>query len=75
MNKELIKEFQLRAGGSHYPSINPDMQEIFAKQIINECIDAVATTDTRHAGTSYDRAMALATLERAVAAIKERFML
>jgi len=39
MNKELLKKFQLEAGGSHYPSINPQMQEQFAKLIVNECID------------------------------------
>jgi hypothetical protein len=39
MNKELLKKFQLEAGGSHYPSINPQMQEQFAKLIVNECIN------------------------------------
>jgi hypothetical protein len=73
MNKELIKKFQLQAGGSHYPSINPDMQLSFAKQIIEECIDAVRDTDTRHAYTTFDKGLIDATVERSIKSIKERF--
>lgn len=73
MNKELIKKFQLQAGGSHYPSINPDMQLSFAKQIIEECIDAVRNTDTRHAYTTFDKGLIDATVERSIKSIKERF--
>jgi|APGre2960657373_1045057.scaffolds.fasta_scaffold223859_1 hypothetical protein len=39
MNKELLKEFQLQAGGSHYPDINPAMQARFAELLIQECVD------------------------------------
>jgi len=39
MNKELLKNLQLMAGGSFYPDINPDIQERFAKLILLECID------------------------------------
>ena len=73
MNKELIKKFQLQAGGSHYPGINPDMQLSFAKQIIEECIDAVRNTDTRHAYTTFDKGLIDATVERSIKSIKERF--
>ena len=34
MNKELLKKLQLQAGGSHYPDINPQIQELFAKLIV-----------------------------------------
>lgn len=37
MNKELLRKLQLQAGGSHYPDINPQMQEKFAELIIREC--------------------------------------
>ncbi len=37
MNKELLRKLQLQAGGSHYPDINPQMQELFAKLIVQEC--------------------------------------
>lgn len=38
MNKELLKKFQLEAGGSFYPDINPEMQERFARLIVHECM-------------------------------------
>lgn len=38
MNKELLKKLQLQAGGSHYPDINPQIQELFAKLIVEECL-------------------------------------
>ena len=41
MNKALLREFQLQAGGSHYPAINPQMQETFARLIVEACMDAV----------------------------------
>jgi len=40
MNKELLRQFQLEAGGSHYPSINPEIQERFALLIVWECVQA-----------------------------------
>jgi len=40
MNKELLRQFQLEAGGSHYPSINPEIQERFALLIVRECVRA-----------------------------------
>jgi hypothetical protein len=33
-----LHNFSLQAGGSHYPTINPQMQEAFANMIVNECI-------------------------------------
>lgn len=33
-----LHNFSLQAGGSHYPSINPKMQEAFGNMIIEECI-------------------------------------
>lgn len=41
MNKELLTKLQLQAGGSHYPSINPEMQQRFAELIIEECCRAL----------------------------------
>jgi hypothetical protein len=38
MNKELLKKFQLEAGGSFYPDINPEMQQKFAELIVRECM-------------------------------------
>jgi hypothetical protein len=56
MNKELLKRLQLEAGGSHYPDINPEMQERFAKLIIQECYVALfpALRDMISRGQAYD---------------------
>jgi len=35
---ERFKQLSLMAGGSHYPSINPDLQQLFGELIIKECI-------------------------------------
>jgi hypothetical protein len=73
MNKELLKNLQLQAGGSHYPSINPDMQLTFARLVVNECIEAVRKTDTTHAYTTFDKSLIDATIERSIKSIKEKF--
>ena len=43
MNKELLRKLQLQAGGSHYPDINPQIQELFAKLIVEECLTQIDT--------------------------------
>ena len=35
---EVFKQLSLMAGGSHYPSINPDIQQRFGELIVEECI-------------------------------------
>lgn len=73
MNKELLKEFQIQAGGSHYPDINPQMQEVFARLVVDECIDAVRNTLLTHCFTTFDLGLAQSTIERSVKSIEERF--
>lgn len=73
MNKELLKQFQLQAGGSHYPEINPQMQEAFARLIVQECIDAVRNTKRQHANTTFDLNMVETTIAKSINAIEERF--
>lgn len=41
MNKKLLYKLQLAAGGSLYPSINPQIQEKFAELLLQECYDAI----------------------------------
>ncbi len=72
MNEKLA-HLSLMAGGSHYPSINPDMQQAFANLIIQECIRAVQDTDTRHAMTTYDKTLIDTTIARSVDSIKKTF--
>lgn len=38
---EKLKYLSLMAGGSHYPMINPQLQQKFAELIIQECIGVV----------------------------------
>jgi hypothetical protein len=35
---ERFKQLSLEAGGSHYPTINPQMQQRFGELIVAECI-------------------------------------
>ena len=50
----ILHNFSLQAGGSHYPSINPKMQQAFAEMIINKCAE-IADSDPvdRNAGCGY----------------------
>lgn len=34
-----LHNFSLQAGGSHYPTVNPKMQEAFARMIIDKCAE------------------------------------
>jgi hypothetical protein len=36
---QILHDFSLQAGGSHYPTINPKMQEAFARLIIDKCAE------------------------------------
>jgi len=43
----ILHNFSLQAGGSHYPSINPKMQQAFAEMIIKECIKLAEQEEDR----------------------------
>ena len=43
MNKELLRKLQLPAGGSHYPDMIPQIQVLFAKLIVQECLEQIDT--------------------------------
>ena len=43
----ILHNFSLQAGGSHYPSINPQMQQAFAMMIIKECIKLAEQEEDR----------------------------
>lgn len=51
----ILHNFSLQAGGSHYPTINPAMQEAFARMIIEKCAE-LADNDPidRRAGCGYE---------------------
>lgn len=37
---EIFKQLSLQAGGSHYPTINPALQQKFAELVIEETLKA-----------------------------------
>jgi hypothetical protein len=72
MNK-VLEEISLQAGGSHYPTINPLMQEAFARMIIAKCVGIVKTSGTGCAHTTFDLGIVDCTREQIAAAICEHF--
>lgn len=49
---QVLKEMSLQAGGSHYPGINPHLQEAFAKIIVEKCAE-IASQPSSHPHDSY----------------------
>ncbi len=43
---ERFKQLSLLAGGSHYPTINPDLQQRFGELIVKECIQQLLAWKT-----------------------------
>jgi hypothetical protein len=72
MNK-VLEEISLQAGGSHYPTINPLMQEAFARMIIAKCVDIVKETGTHCAHTTFDLSIVDCTREQIATAICKHF--
>jgi hypothetical protein len=50
---ERFKHLSLMAGGSHYPSINPDLQQKFAELIVRECASIADTERDTSLGCGY----------------------
>lgn len=72
MNK-LLTELSLQTGGSHYPHVNTELQEKFAKLVVDECIKAVQRTDRKLATTTYDSSVVEGTIQLSIKSIKEHF--
>lgn len=67
----VLHNFSLQAGGSHYPSINPKMQEAFANMIIEECIKLAEADEDRYLEMGeHDLALAMANYQ---AMVKQHF--
>jgi hypothetical protein len=45
---QVLKNLSLQAGGAHYPSINPKMQEEFANLILGKCIQLAEQEEDRY---------------------------
>lgn len=52
---ERFKHLSLMAGGSHYPTVNPDLQQKFGELIIDEIIQVLGKETIRHDGYGYNQ--------------------
>ena len=73
MEKEVIKEIALQAGGSHYPEVGGKTLEKFAELLIEACIEAVEKTGKQCALTTYDLNVIECTIAKSVQSIKDKF--
>ena len=73
MNKKILFDMALEAGGSHYPEVGGKTLEKFAEIVVAECIIAVENTDTSHAYTTFDKDMIINTVAKCVDSIKRKF--
>jgi len=71
--KTKVAQISLEVGGSHYPSVNTDLQQQMVKMILDQCLNAVESCDRNHVRTTFDLAQHQTTVEHAKAAIKESF--
>lgn len=73
MNKEIIKEIALQAGGSLYPDVGGETLEKFAELLIKECIITIAKTPAHCANTTYQLGIVECTIAKSVEALEEKF--
>jgi hypothetical protein len=73
MDKKILKEIALQAGGSHYPEVGGATLEKFAELLIEACIEAVENTGTQHAFTTFDKGMIDATIDKCAQSIRDTF--
>ncbi len=50
---EVFKQLSLMAGGAHYPSINPNMQQQFGEMIVRKCAEIADTERDNSVGCGY----------------------
>lgn len=71
MDKKIFKEIALQSGGSHYPDVGGATLEKFAELIIEACINAVESSNTHHAYTTYDKGLIDATIAKCAQSIRD----
>jgi len=52
MKSQIFKNLSLMAGGSHYPSVNPRLQEQYGQLIVNECIKILQEREIRNSNSA-----------------------
>ena len=73
MNKEILKEIALQAGGSHYPEVGGATLEKFAEILLEKVIEVVQKTPVHCAFTTYDLGAVECTINKSVEAIEQTF--
>lgn len=73
MKNKIYEELALQTGGSHYPEVGGKLLEQFADLLVKECIKVVEQTPKHCAYTTHDLDTVQCTIDKAVAAIKEKF--
>jgi hypothetical protein len=68
-----VHQLTLEVGGSHYPSVNPQLHQQLVKLVVTECLIAVDKSSRNHVYTTFDLGQHEASLEAAKKAINERF--
>ena len=52
IKSQIFKNLSLMAGGSHYPSVNPRLQEQYGQLIVNECIKILQEREIRNSNSA-----------------------
>ena len=73
MNKEILKELALQAGGSHYPDVGGATLEKFAELLVKECIKVISATPAHCATTTFQLSIVECTIAKSVEALEKRF--
>jgi hypothetical protein len=73
MNKQILKEIALQAGGSHYPEVGGTTLEKFAELLLEKVIEVVQNTPVHCAYTTYDLGTVECTINKSVEAIEQAF--
>ena len=73
MNKEILKEIALQAGGSHYPEVGGATLEKFAELLLEKVIEVVQTSPRHCAYTTYDLGVVECTLKTVAKLIETEF--
>ena len=70
MNKT-FKELSLLAGGSHYPTINPDLQQKFGESVVLKILERIEHEIEQ--AYKYEQTYAIASLEALAIEILDEF--
>jgi hypothetical protein len=73
MNKEILKELALQAGGSHYPEVGGATLEKFAELLLEEVIFTIQNEPTNCAMTTFQLGIVECTIKKTVENIEQKF--